>query len=59
MDRQEPKIMGSWFRMKTQIVIPGGRFDPKPNEFFFFLYILIILYSIVSVSTLSSVQNFA
>ena len=25
--RPEPMIKGSWYRMKTQIVIPGGRFD--------------------------------
>lgn len=42
----EPMIKGSWYRMKTQIVIPGGRFDLEPHEFF-------------STSNFSSVQNVA
>ena len=36
--RQEPMIMVSWYRMKTQIVIPRGRFDPEPHEFFLYIF---------------------
>lgn len=57
--RQETMIMGSWYRMKTQIVIPGRRFDLEPHESFLYIYLLILLYSIFSVSNLSNVQNFA
>lgn len=36
--RQEPMIMGSWYCMKTQIVIPGARFDLEPHEFFLYIF---------------------
>ena len=31
-------IMGSWYCMKTQIVIPGARFDLEPHEFFSYIF---------------------
>ena len=32
------KHFNGWYRMKTQIVFPGGRFDLEPHEFFLYIF---------------------